>query len=41
MIINTTKTEVIFFGNKSCLKKLDNKNVKCLGTPLDQKDKVW
>ena len=28
MTVNTKKTEVIFFGNKSCLKKLDNKTVK-------------
>ena len=35
--INTKKTEVIFFGNKSRLKKLDNKTVKYLGTPLERK----
>ena len=34
---NTKKTEVIFFGNKSRLKKLDNKTVKYLGTPLERK----
>ena len=27
----------IFFGNKSRLKKLDNKTVKYLGTPLERK----
>ena len=37
MTVNTKKTEVIFFGNKSCLKKLDNKTVKYLGTPLERK----
>ena len=40
MTINTKKTEVIFFGNESHLKKLDNKTVKYLDTPLDRKDKV-
>ena len=30
MTVNTKKTEVIFFGNKSRLKKLDNKTVKYL-----------
>ena len=33
----TKKTEVIFFGNKSRLEKLDNKTVKYLGTPLERK----
>ena len=28
MTVNTKKTEVIFFGNKPRLKKLDNKTVK-------------
>ena len=37
MTVNTKKTEVIFFGNKSRLKKLDNKTVKYLGTPLEHK----
>ena len=37
MTVNTKKTEVIFFGNKSRLKKLDNKTVKYLGTPLERK----
>ena len=37
--INTKKTEVICFGNEF-MKKLDNKTVKYLGTPLDRKDKV-
>ena len=35
MTINTKKTEVIFFGNESHLKKLDNKTVKYFDTPLD------
>ena len=37
MTVNTQKTAVIFFGNKSRLKKLDNKTVKYLGTPLERK----
>ena len=37
MTVNTKKTEVIFFGNKSRLKKLDNKTVKYLGTLLELK----
>ena len=40
MTINTKKTEVIFFGNKAHLKKLDNKTVRYLDTPLERKDKV-
>ena len=40
MTINTKKTEVIFFGNKVHLKKLDNKTVRYLDTPLKRKDKV-
>ena len=40
MTINTKKTEVIFFGNKAHLKKLDNKTVRYLDTPLKRKDKV-
>ena len=40
MTINIKKTEVIFFGNKAHLKKLDNKTVRYLNTPLDRKDKV-
>ncbi len=40
MTINTKKTEVIFFGNKSHLEKLGNKTVKFLDTPLNRKDKV-
>ena len=35
--LTAKKTEVIFFGNKSRLKKLDNKTVKYLGTPLECK----
>ena len=34
MTVNTKKTEVIFFGNKSRLKKLDNKTVKLLVNAL-------
>ena len=39
MAVNTKKTEVvyIFFGNKSRLKKLHNKTVKYIGTPLERK----
>ena len=37
MTVNTKKTEGIFFGNKSRLKKLDNKTVKQLVTPLERK----
>ena len=40
MTMNTKKTEVIFFGNKSYLKMLDNKNVKYSGTPLKRKHQV-
>ena len=40
MTINTKKTEVIFFGNKAHLKKLGNKTVRYLDTPLKRKDKV-
>jgi hypothetical protein len=40
MTINTKKTEVIFFGNESKLKKLDSKTVRYLGTPLETKAKV-
>ena len=40
MTINTKKTEVIFFGNKAHLRKLDNKTVRYLDTPLKRKDKV-
>ena len=40
MTINNKKTEVIFFGNKAHLKKLDNKTVRYLDTPLKRKDKV-
>ena len=40
MTINTKKTEVIFFGNKVHLKKLGNKTVSYLDTPLKIKDKV-
>ena len=40
MTINTKKTEVIFFGNKAHLKKLDNKTVRYLYTQLKRKDKV-
>ena len=40
MTINTKKTEVIFFGKESHLKKLDNKTVNYLDTQLNQKDKV-
>ena len=40
MTINTKKTEVIFFGNKAHLKKLDNKTLRYLNTPLKRKDKV-
>ena len=32
--------KVIFFGNKANLKKLDNKTVRYLDTPLERKDKV-
>ena len=31
---------MIFFGNKAQLKKLDNKTVRYLNTPLKRKDKV-
>ena len=40
MIINTKKTEVIFFGNKAHLRILDNKTVRYLDTPLERTDKV-
>ena len=40
MTINTKRTEGIFFGNKAHLKKLDNKTVRYLDTPLKRKDKV-
>ena len=40
MTINTKKTEVIFFGNKAHLKKLDNKTVRYLDTSLKRKDKI-
>ena len=40
MTINTKKTEVIFFGTESKLKKLDSKTVRYLGTPLERKAKV-
>ena len=40
MTINTKKTEVIFFGNKAHFKKLDNKTVRYLDTPLERKYKV-
>ena len=39
MTINTKKTEVIFFGNKAHLKKLDNKTVRYLDTPLKERIK--
>ena len=40
MTINTKKTEVIFFGHEAHLKKLVNKTVRYLDTPLERKDKV-
>ena len=40
MTFNTNETEVIFFGNKAHLKKLVNKTVRYLDTPLKRKDKV-
>ena len=40
MTINTKKSEVILFGNEACLKKLDNKTIRYLDTPLKRKDKI-
>ena len=40
MTINTKKTEVIFFGYGNKLKKLDNKTVRYLDTPLKCTDSV-
>ena len=40
MTVNAKQTEVIFFGNKSHVKKLDNKTVKYLDTPLERKKEL-
>ena len=40
MTINTDKTETIFFGNHSQLKKVENKTVNYMGIPLKRSEKV-
>ena len=40
MTINTDKTETIFFGNHSQLKKVENKTVNYMGIPLKRSKKV-
>ena len=40
MPINTKKTEVIFFGNKAHLTKLDKKNCQVFGYILHLKEKI-
>jgi hypothetical protein len=40
MTINTDKTETIFFGNHSQLKKVENKTINYMGVPLKRSEKV-